>query len=100
MAADPAYLRLYGRAYLASILRHAELPCVILVHVIGGAGTLPELIRLMDMPDPRILYSADDFAPAAVTTLCHDSDGPRALPVAHFQCTRFAMARRALERKP
>lgn len=97
VAADPAYLRLYGRAYLASILRHAELPCVILVHVIGGAGRLPELIRLMDMPDPRIFFSGDDFAPAHVTTQCHDSDGPRALPVAHFQCTRFAMARRVLE---
>jgi DNA-binding NarL/FixJ family response regulator len=96
VAADPAYLRLYGRAYLGSILRHADLPVVILVHVIGGAGKLPELIRLMDMPDPRILYTADDFAPAAVTTRCHDSDGPRALPVAHFQCTRFAMARRVL----
>jgi hypothetical protein len=96
VAADPAYLRLYGRAYLASILRHADLPVVILVHVIGGAAALPELIRLMDMPDPRIFYSADDFAPGSVTTQCHDSDGPRALPVAHFQCTRFAMARRVL----
>lgn len=97
VAADAAYLRLYGRAYLTSILRHAGQPCVILVHVIGGAGTLRELIALMDMPDPRIFYSADDFAPAAVTTQCHDSNGPRALPVAHFQCTRFAVARRVLE---
>ncbi|MBS7788464.1 hypothetical protein KTR66_00580 [Roseococcus sp. SDR] len=97
VAADPAYLRLYGRAYLASLLRHAGLPCVILVHVIGGAGKLAELIALMDMPDPRIFYSTDAFAPGAVTTQCHDSDGPRALPVAHFQCTRFAMARRVLE---
>ncbi|WP_431302471.1 hypothetical protein [Sediminicoccus sp. BL-A-41-H5] len=96
VAADPAYLRLYGRAYLGSILRHADLPCVILVHVIGGAGQLTELIRLMDMPDPRILYSADDFAPARVATQCHDSGGPRALPVAHFQCTRFALTRRVL----
>jgi hypothetical protein len=97
VAADPAYLRLYGRAYLRSILRQADLPCVILVHVIGGARTLRELIRLMDLPDPRIFYSADDFAPAQVTTQCHDSDGPRALPVAHFQSTRFAIARRVLE---
>lgn len=96
VAADAAYLRLYGRAYLTSILRHSELPMVILVHVIGGAAKLPELIRLMDLPDPRIFYSADDFSPAAVTTQCHDSDGPRALPVAHFQCTRFAVARRVL----
>jgi hypothetical protein len=50
----------------------------------------------MDLPDPRILYSADDFAPGAVTNQCHDSDGPRALPVAHFQCTRFAVARRVM----
>lgn len=96
VAADAAYLRLYGRPYLGSILRHADLPVVILVHVIGGVRHLAELIRLMDMPDPRILYSADDFAPGAVTTQCHDSDGPRALPVGHFQCTRFAVARRLL----
>lgn len=96
VAADAAYLRLYGRAYLTSILRHADLPVVILVHVIGGARKLPELIRLMDLPDPRIFYSADDFAPGSVTTQCHDSNGPRALPVAHFQCTRFAMARRVM----
>lgn len=97
VAADAAYLRLYGRAYLSSILRHAELPAIILVHVIGGAGNLPDLIRLMDLPDRRIVYSTDDFVPAAVTTQCHDSDGPRTLPVAHFQSTRFAVARRALE---
>lgn len=96
VAADPAYLRLYGRAYLASLLRHADLPMVILVHVIGGATKLRDLIRLTDMPDPRIFYSADGFDSASVTTQCHDSDGPRALPVAHFQCTRFAMARRVL----
>ncbi len=96
VAADAAYLRLYGRAYLASILRHADLPVVSLVHVIGGAPNLTELIRLMDMPDERVFYSADDFAAGAVTTQCHDSDGPRALPVAHFQCTRFAVARRVL----
>lgn len=97
VAADAAYLRLYGRAYLTSILQHVDLPVVILVHVIGGTRKLPELIRLMDLPDPRIFYSADDFAPAAVITQCHDSDGPRALPVAHFQSTRFAVARRVLK---
>ncbi len=96
VAADAAYLRLYGRAYLTSILRHADLPAVILVHVIGGARQLPDLIRLMDLADSRILYTADDFAPGDVTTQCHDSGGPRALPVAHFQCARFAMARRVL----
>jgi len=63
VAADAAYLRLYGRAYLTSILRHADLSAVILVHVIGGARQLPDLIQLMDLADPRILYTADDFAP-------------------------------------
>jgi len=97
VAADAAYLRLYGRAYLASVLRHCEVPALVLVHVIGGRRELPQLIRLMDMDDPRILFTADDFDAGTVTTQCHDSDGPRRLPVAHFQSTRFAVARRVMQ---
>ncbi len=96
VAADGAYLRLYGRPYLASILRHCEMPAVVVVHVIGGQGDLPQLIRLMDLDDPRILFTADDFVAGGVITQCHDSDGPRRLPVAHFQSTRFAVAQRVM----
>jgi len=97
VAADAAYLRLYGRAYLSSILRHCEVPALVVVHVIGGQRELPQLIRLMDLDDARILFTTDDFVAAAVTTQCHDSDGPRRLPVAHFQSTRFAVARRVMQ---
>ena len=96
VAADAAYLRLYGRPYLASILRHCEVPAVVVVHVIGGERDLPNLSRLMNLDDPRILFTGDDFDAGAVTTQCHDSDGPRHLPVAHFQSTRFAVARRVM----
>lgn len=96
VAADAAYLRLYGRPYLLSILRHCDVPALILVHVIGGRQRLAELIRCLDIDDPRLLFTADDFAAGAVTTQCHDSDGPRRLPVAHFQCVRFAVAERVL----
>ena len=50
----------------------------------------------MDLDDPRILFSADDFAAGAITTPCYDHDGPRRLPVAHLQCVRFAVAERVL----
>lgn len=96
VAADEAYLRLYGRPYLASVLRHCDVPALIVVHVIGGHARLDALRRCMDLDDPRILFSADDFAPGAITTPCYDHDGPRRLPVAHLQCVRFAVAARAL----
>jgi hypothetical protein len=96
VAADAAYLRLYGRAYLTSILRHCDVPALVNVHVIGGRRALPDLVRMLDMHDPRLRFTADDFAADAITTQCHDSDGPRRIPVAHLQCVRFAVARRVM----
>ncbi len=96
VAADERYLRLYGRAYLGSVLRRADVACMVCVHVIGGAAKLPELAAELGVSDPRVFFTGDDFAAGGVTTLCHDSDGPRALPVAHFQSLRFAMAERML----
>ncbi len=96
VAADERYLRLYGSAYLDSVLREADVPALVVVHVIGGQGRLAALAAETGPRDPRLFFTADRFDPAAVTTRCHDSDGLRALPVAHFQSVRFAMAARLL----
>ena len=96
VAADERYLRLYGRAYLESVLRETDVPAIVVVHVIGGQDRLAALAAATGLRDHRLIYTADGFDPLAVTTRCHDSDGPRALPVAHFQSVRFAMAARLL----
>ncbi|MBK1660244.1 hypothetical protein CKO45_18590 [Paracraurococcus ruber] len=95
-AADARYLRLYGRLFLRSVLRHADLPCTVVLHAIGGAGRLAELQAMVGIEDPRLLWSADGFDPGAVTTLCQDADGPARLPLAHFQCARFVVAEQLL----
>jgi len=91
VAADAAYVRLYGEAYLRSVLARLDVPARVVLHVIGGGATAP-------VRDRRITVTRDDFDPALVRTRCHDSDGPRALPVAHFQSIRFAQAERWLAR--
>ncbi len=96
VAADEHYLRLYGRAYLTSILAKADVPAMVWVHVIGGAARLGDLAREVGINDARIVYAGCNFDADAITTCCHDSDGPRSQPVAHFQCIRFVVAHNLL----
>lgn len=91
VAADAAYVRLYGDAYLRSVLARLDVPARVVLHVIGGGG--PTTVG-----DPRVTVTRDDFDAAAITTRCHDSTGPRAIPVAHFQSIRFAQAEHWLAR--
>ena len=91
VAADAHYVRLYGEAYLRSVLAQLDVPARVVLHVIGGGAQAP-------VQDPRIVTTEDDLDPSAITTRCHDSDGPRAVPVAHFQSIRFAQAERWLAR--
>ena len=91
VAADAAYVRLYGAAYLRSVLARLDVPARVVLHVIGGGAGTP-------VRDPRVSCTEDAFDPAAVITRCHDSDGPRAIPVAHFQSIRFAQAEHWLAR--
>lgn len=85
VAADARYIRLYGASYLGSVLARLDVPARVVLHVIGGDADAA-------VCDPRVTVTKDDFNAAAITTRCHDSDGPRAIPVAHLQSIRFAQA--------
>lgn len=90
-AADRAYIDLYAKWYIKSILRHADVPHIIVVHVIGGAKELREVAKAVGIKDTRLVYSADDFETDAITTKCYDTPpkGCIAKPVAHLQSVRF-----------
>ena len=90
-AADRAYIDLYAKWYVKSILKHADVPCLIVLHVIGGAKGLREIAKSVGIQDKRLVYSGDAFDAAAVTTKCYDTPpkGQIAKPVAHFQSVRF-----------
>ncbi len=90
-AADESYVDLYARWYVRSILKHSDVPCLIVVHVIGGSGRLPAIARSVGIADERLIFTADGFDAAAVTTRCYDAPpkGQIARPVAHFQSVRF-----------
>jgi hypothetical protein len=90
-AADRKYLDLYARWYAGSILTHCDVPHMIILHVIGGRGSLREIARSLAIDDDRLILAGDDFNAANVTTKCYDTPpkGLIEIPVAHFQSTRF-----------
>lgn len=94
VAADEKYFRLYARIFALSALKNSDVPCLIIIHVIGGHGRLVQLANSLGIVDDRLILTADDFDPAAVTTICVDAppDNIAAVPLAHFQSVRFAQA--------
>ena len=90
-AADRAYVDLYARWYIKSILKHCDVPCLVILHVIGGTGQLREVVKSVGVRDKRLIFTGDRFDAEGVTTKCYDSPpkGRIAKPVAHFQSMRF-----------
>lgn len=90
-AADEPYVDLYGRWYVKSVLKHADVSCLVIVHVIGGARRLEAIARRLGIADERFILTGDEFDAGAVTTKCYDTP-PKGLiekPVAHLQSARF-----------
>jgi hypothetical protein len=90
-AADARYVELYGRWLALSVLKHSDVPFLVVIHVIGGAGKLVEAAATVRIDDPRVVFVGDDFDASAVTTQCFEAP-PKGLidiPVAHYQSVRF-----------
>jgi FkbM family methyltransferase len=90
-AADRTYVDLYARWYISSILKHSDVPCLVVVHVIGGSKDLKGVAKSLGIKDKRLIFSGDAFDAAAVTTKCYDAP-PKGIsdkPIAHFQSVRF-----------
>jgi len=91
VAADDVYVEKYARWYVLSVLKNVDVPALVVVHVIGGAGRLGAIAQTVDIRDPRLIYAGDAFDAEAVVTRCHDTPPKNvsARPVAHFQSVRF-----------
>ena len=87
VAADASYVELYARWYVLSILKHCDVPFLMVVHVIGAAGALLAAAKAVGVIDERLVYAGDRFDAEAVTTRCYDAPpkGMAARPIAHFQ---------------
>jgi FkbM family methyltransferase len=90
-AADETYVDLYARWYALSVLKYADVPSLIVIHVIGGKGRLAAITAGVGISDERLIFAGDGFDADAVTTKVYDAPpkGFIARPVAHFQCVRF-----------
>lgn len=90
-AADQAYVDLYARWYVKSILDHCDVPCLVVLHVIGGADRLQQVAKTVGIRDKRLFFAGDRFDSASVTTHCFDAPpkGKIKKPVAHLQSMRF-----------
>jgi tetratricopeptide (TPR) repeat protein len=90
-AADEAYVDLYARWYALSVLKYADVPSLVVIHVIGGADRLAQIAARVGVIDERLVFAGDRFDADAVTTQVFDAP-PKGLivkPVAHFQSVRF-----------
>ena len=90
-AADRDYVDLYAKWYIKSILKHCDVPFLVVVHVIGGAANLPDIVRSVGIRDKRVFFAGDDFDTGAVTTACFDAPpkGKTRKPLSHLQSIRF-----------
>lgn len=90
-AADARYVELYGRLLSLSVLKHCDVPFLIILHVIGGGGRLAEAAATVGIDDARVVFTGDAFDASAVSTRCYETP-PKGLidiPVAHYQSVRF-----------
>lgn len=104
-AADEAYVDLYARWYALSILKYADVPFLVVIHVIGGRNRLSEIAARVGVDDPRLVWAGDDFdREKALRTDAIDAPpkGKASAPIAHFQSVRFQRlgALLALTQKP
>jgi tetratricopeptide (TPR) repeat protein len=99
-AADEAYVDLYARWYVKSILKYCEVPFLIVLHVIGAAEHLRQVAKSVGIADERLIFSGDSFDAQSVATACYDTPpkGRIAKPVAHLQSIRFLRLGRLLQK--
>jgi FkbM family methyltransferase len=90
-AADARYVELYARWLALSVLKFSDVPFLVVIHVIGGAGQLAQAAATVGVEDPRLVFTGDDFDASAVTTRCYEAPpkGLMDIPVAHYQSVRF-----------
>jgi predicted O-linked N-acetylglucosamine transferase (SPINDLY family) len=90
-AADKAYIDLYGRQYVESILDNSDVSSLIVLHVIGGAKNLAAIAKSLGFSSNRLILSGDNFDASAIKTKCYDAPpkGMSAMPIAHLQSVRF-----------
>lgn len=90
-AADERYVELYGRWLALSVLKHSDVPFLVVLHVIGGGERLAEAAATVGIDDPRVIFTGDGFDASSVKTLCYEAPpkGLIEIPVAHYQSVRF-----------
>jgi len=90
-AADERYVELYGRWLARSVLRHSDMPFLVIIHVIGGSDRLAQAAATVGVNDPRVIFTGDAFDATVVTTRCYEAPpkGLIEIPVAHYQSVRF-----------
>lgn len=90
-AADLRYVELYARLLALSVIKHSDMPFLVVIHVIGGAERLADAVAAVGIDDPRLVFTGDAFDAASVTTQCYEAPpkGLIEIPVAHYQSVRF-----------
>ena len=74
VAADQVYAERFGKIFLKWILKHRDIPCLVVVHIIGGITDIGRIAQTVGIDDPMVIYSGCAFdkseiiAPAALSS--------------------------------
>jgi len=71
VAADEAYVQLYAKLYIFSVLKNSHVPCLVIVHIIGGAERIGAIATSIGIEDERLIYAADSFDPNLAQGRCY-----------------------------
>ena len=101
VAADPVYIARYAKRYVSSLIKHCDVPFLMIIHVIGGINRLQTLVAGVGLTDDRLIYCADSFNPETIQWLTSRSDGDRLTHelslVVYYQSARFLWLEYMLE---
>ncbi|MEO5338915.1 MAG: tetratricopeptide repeat protein [Magnetococcus sp. MYC-9] len=91
IAADPVYATRHAKRYLSSLVKHCDVPFMVVIQVIGGMGRLPEWAATIGADDERLLLAADDFEPTSIRALTWkiNEKTPIRSPLVYYQSARF-----------
>jgi FkbM family methyltransferase len=90
VAADEVYVARYGDAFVRSVLRSADVPCLAVIFIAGKAGELAQVAAAFGIDDDRVVFAGDLSSPSPNQYHSLHSKGVNERPSAYYQCLRFS----------
>lgn len=65
VSTSPEYFDRYARVFASSVLKACDCGCLVIICVCTDHERMPEIVRSLDLKDPRLIFCSDNFDPAS-----------------------------------